>query len=208
MKRVFFALTLFALMLPNSAPAATASAPDVPLRHMVFGITIGIRTIASTQGSGIGTDGGSKASGSGVQGSGTITADVMAPTQDGGLIIKISEEAQDRKAPVVRVAVRMGGEILTPPDAHLLEEESMLLRYLARGIVAVATPAWRPRAGPSLGRPTAASSMTPRKSFRIKWISVREFVKKALAGLSRPPSPLWRTFARTSSPRRSRPRVR
>lgn len=142
MKRLRATFALLALMSPSAAlaaaPAAASEAP--PLRHMVFAITIGIRTLRTTQGSGIGTETGTNASSTGIEGVGTITADVIMPTRDGGLILNISEDAQDRKAPVVRVAVRGTGEVLTPPDANVTAEERILLRYLARSIVALATP--------------------------------------------------------------------
>lgn len=146
MKRVTMMLATLALFggastIPMAAYAADApAATPAPLRHMVFNITVGIRTVSTTQGSGIGTDTGTNASGSGVAGSGIITANVLAPTADGGLILEISEEAQERKAPPTRVAVRATGEVLTPPNANITDEERILLRYLARGIVALRGP--------------------------------------------------------------------
>ena len=137
MKRVLMTLAFLALVLPPAVRAADAPANSAPpLRHMVFAISVGIRSVSTTQGSGIGMDTGTNASGSGQQGSGTITANVIAPTSDGGLILEIGEEAQDRKAPMTRVAVRSSGEVLAPANANVTEEERILLRYLARGIIA------------------------------------------------------------------------
>jgi hypothetical protein len=65
---------------------------------------------------------------------GRIVADVVAATQDGGLVVDVSEDARTRSRHVVRVGIHPNGRLDFPPDADMNEEEGFLLRFLAREI--------------------------------------------------------------------------
>ncbi len=67
---------------------------------------------------------------------GTLTANVVAATPDGGLVIDASFAGNDVSQPVVRVAVFPDGRLGVPPDSRLLPAVARILPLLARGIVA------------------------------------------------------------------------
>jgi hypothetical protein len=66
---------------------------------------------------------------------GRIVCDVVAATPDGGLVVDISEDATERSAAPVRVAVEPNGHLNYSPSTTVFEEEVALLRLLARSIV-------------------------------------------------------------------------
>ena len=66
---------------------------------------------------------------------GRIVCDVVAATSDGGLVVDISEDATERAAPPVRVAVEPNGHLSYSPSTTVFEEEAALLRLLARSII-------------------------------------------------------------------------
>ena len=66
---------------------------------------------------------------------GRIVCDVVAASSDGGLVVDISEDATERAAPPVRVAVEPNGHLSYSPSTTVFEEEAALLRLLARSII-------------------------------------------------------------------------
>lgn len=68
---------------------------------------------------------------------GRIVADVVAVTQDGGLVVDVSEDARARSKHVERVGIHANGRLDFPRDADVSEEEGFLLRFLAREIAPV-----------------------------------------------------------------------
>ncbi|MDQ2680337.1 MAG: hypothetical protein M3Y21_04850 [Candidatus Eremiobacteraeota bacterium] len=142
--RVFLsAAGLFAM----SATAAGADTPT-PIRHLVYNFTYALISNLQISSSGISTsksDGsmGSTAPASGVSNytggnadKGTITADVLQATPDGGLVVNISEQAEStRKAPVVKAAIYGDGRVFYDTSQTMNEEELELLRTLGRNFV-------------------------------------------------------------------------
>ncbi len=125
-----------------------SAGPAKTLRHLIYNFTFTTTSNLAVSTSGISTgtgDGsmGSTAPASGVsnfQGGnadkGTITADVLQATPDGGLVVEISEQAENtRKAPVVKAAVYGDGRVFYDSSQTMNEEELELLRTLGRNFV-------------------------------------------------------------------------
>jgi len=132
-----------------------ARAADVaPLRTLRYAVEVSIKDRRETQGGGIaGTrpgmefkghvvGGGNPTRGDGdstagvaVSAKGAIAVDVVAATDDMGLIVDVAEDAPSRTHAKVRVAIPSRGELLFDPKraADVSEEERALLHWLARG---------------------------------------------------------------------------
>jgi hypothetical protein len=125
-----------ALLFPVAAFAAAipAPAPRV-LRHLTFAVGVDVETRTDTKVSGIEGPPSGTASSTGTQiEKGTITADVVAATGDGGIVIDVSEDTDTRKAGVARVAI-LGSTISYNPNLDVTDEERDLLRFLSRSFV-------------------------------------------------------------------------
>ena len=71
-----------------------------------------------------------------------IRVNILAATDDGGLIAEISEEGRDRNAPLTRVGITKDGQVLAlDKQVALYDEETGLLMLLARDFVAAHDPA-------------------------------------------------------------------
>lgn len=133
-------LTFFASVSLVVAVAWTAAAAaNAPLRHLEFNYETsgsstteqhgsGLRDVAGVSGSDI-----ARSTGNGVD-RGTIEADVLSVTQDGGLIIMTSQEGSEKFAPV-EIAVKGDGSILTPANTSPTQEQRYVLSFLGRGII-------------------------------------------------------------------------
>jgi len=124
--------------------ALPAAAANAPLRHLAFAYDMSTTSTLERQGSGL-ADSGGIASGSAIQRStarqdnkGTIDADVVAATGDGGLIVTTSEEGNERLADT-QVAIRSDGSLLTAPNAKLTDEQRYILTLLGRKIMPYST---------------------------------------------------------------------
>ena len=147
-----FVTSLIVLLSPSPATAA-----DAPLRHMVFnyecGITSvfeqktsGLQTITNSQGGGgmIGVSGsGTQRSNSSTTDQGTIVADVLNATADGGLVIETNDNGRERRWPRTKVGIREDGALLALNAADLSEEQRALVVFLARGLLAGSPEAGR-----------------------------------------------------------------
>ncbi|MBV9270349.1 MAG: hypothetical protein JO165_04590, partial [Candidatus Eremiobacteraeota bacterium] len=97
-------LGVFACIAACALSTTTAfadPASGTPLRHLVYAFTYNVGTTDTIHSSGIGGDG--PASGmsdyqGGTQDKGTLTVDVMQSATDGGLVVKISEQARDTRS--------------------------------------------------------------------------------------------------------------
>lgn len=64
--------------------------------------------------------------------SGTMHVDVVAITDDGGLVVDASVDGAERKAPATRIAIMRDGTLAYDPNAVVLEEERQLLPLMRR----------------------------------------------------------------------------
>jgi len=148
---------LQALVLPILI-AVTAGAPPppgAPLRHLVYTFTWGSsnNTEVHTSGMGDGSPGSSgtsmgaptssgSASGlssfnAAVNDKGTITVDVLREQpNDHGLVVTVSEQAQDNRSAVAATCVVFGNtDVICDPNAKINYEELTLLRFLGANFV-------------------------------------------------------------------------
>jgi hypothetical protein len=144
-----FAVTL-AFAAPIAAPAADA--PAKSLRHLVYDVTYSARTTQEVKSSGFnGGYGGSAMPGEGAgaaSGTGTasqymngddhgkLTIDVVAATQDGGLVVDTSFAGSANVQPTTRVALYADGRLSADPAHPLCPEAVRLLPLIARGFIA------------------------------------------------------------------------
>jgi len=133
----------------GSAVARADTPPPLPsLRHLVFALDLGLRDEYEKRQEnrrrfGIGRMADSRGRVPPDQRTaaydrrlkGRIVCDVVAATSDGGLVVDVSEDATERAAPPVRVAVEPNGHLNYSPSTTVFEEEAALLRLLARSIV-------------------------------------------------------------------------
>ena len=150
----FIFLAGMMLAMTPVAPAFAATTADVPvkpLRTLTWNLTMAVGTMRRIQTSGLrsdsssgmsgGTGSGNTGSGASAESKGTITVDVIAVAAE-GLVVDIAENASGRGRPKVRVAITNAGILSFDPKeaANVSEEETVLLRTLARGFL-VETPA-------------------------------------------------------------------
>ncbi|HTD37952.1 MAG TPA: hypothetical protein VK669_10590 [Candidatus Limnocylindrales bacterium] len=123
---------------------AQGNAPAVkPLRTLVYSVQYSVSTTNEEKTSGfdgnnVPTPYGSATTrrSSSVDEAGTLTADVVAATPDGGLAVDAAFAGKSAAQPSVRVVVYPDGRLSAPPSAQLGPEALRLLPLLARGIVA------------------------------------------------------------------------
>lgn len=140
-----FVTSLIVLLWPFPATAA-----DPPFRHMVFNYECGITSVFEQKTSGLQTVTGSQGGGGmvGVGGSatqrsnsstidrGTIVADVLSATADGGLVLETTDNGRERRWPRTKLGIREDGALLLSNAADLSEEQRVLVVFLARGFLA------------------------------------------------------------------------
>jgi len=135
--RYFAISTLFAAALSLGQPAYAADSP--PLRHLVYSFTYTVATTDTYHTSGLGQE---PASGladynAGALDQGTITADILQASNDGGLVVRISEQARERRSAEPAVCVVYGSTVSAMCDANakVNDEEMALLQVLGRNFV-------------------------------------------------------------------------
>jgi hypothetical protein len=148
---------MLAALAFSSLVAVTAGAPPpvAPIRHLVYTFTWGTsnNTEVHTSGMGDGSAGSSgttmgapTASGSAsgmssfnasVNDKGTITVDVLREQpNDHGLVVTVSEQAQDNRSAVAATCVVFGNtDVICDPNAKINYEELTLLRFLGSNFV-------------------------------------------------------------------------
>jgi hypothetical protein len=146
----FSVAAAFAAPLAASAADAPAPAPAKSLRHLVYDVSYSAHTTHEVKSSGFnGGYGGATAEGSGVAaGGGTasqymngddrgkLTIDIVAATQDGGLVVDTSFSGSTNVQPVTRVAIYSDGRLSADPAHPLSPEAARLLPLIARGFIA------------------------------------------------------------------------
>ena len=160
--------------LPLAASAADAPQPRV-LRSLVYDVTYAAHTAHQMKTSGLnGAYGGMSGEGPGVSGSGTagvgldgsdsgqLTIDVVAATNDGGLVVDAAYNGKLHNQPKMRVAVFPDGRLSADPGKSLGPEALHLLPLLARGFVA--NRAIEPGASWTVNAPAPARGTT---TFRV-----------------------------------------
>jgi hypothetical protein len=150
---IVVAAALFAA--PVTAGAASTTGPGRPVRTLSFDVDVHVLALHETPGEGIrgtrpgvvvkgrmagGRTGGAAGSGDRTQGAaitakGSIGVDVVAVTDDAGLVVDVSETAPERTRPKVRIVLGPDGAVFYDPKnaENLTEEEITLVRWLARG---------------------------------------------------------------------------
>ncbi len=131
-------VSMTALADTSRVAAQTAASATKPIRTMVYAFRFGTSTDVTVHDSGL--DGGPV---SGLADyryaggdEGTITADVVAILKDGGLAIRISEQAKNSRSAPPAVCVTYGSTmVLCDPHAKVNVEEYALLRFLGRNFV-------------------------------------------------------------------------
>jgi hypothetical protein len=145
-------LTALAL---SSLVAVTAGTPPsgAPIRHLVYTFTYGTANNTEVHVSGMGD--GSMASGAAgpptasgsasgmssfnasVNDKGTITVDVLREQpNDHGLVVTVSEQAQDSRSAVAATCVVFGNtDVICDPNAKITYEELTLLRFLGANFI-------------------------------------------------------------------------
>ncbi len=136
MTKRYFILS-FALLfgLSTTGKSTAADAPLKVLRHLKYDVVYGYHSTSDTKVSGFGGDVSGTSSGAGPsdQRTGTITADIVAATADGGLVADVFEEAPKR-TPTVRFGVT-DEKMFFDQSAAIDEEEPEFVHYLARDLV-------------------------------------------------------------------------
>ena len=160
------------------ATFASASAADTqaPLRHLAFKYQLGIQSTLEQHSGGINMDSASGIQTSAMSGSGhdsagstqadegTIVANVIGPTNGGGLLIEISEDGRTHKAGATQVEVRSDGSLLMPASVQLFDEQRFALELLGRNIMPISTVV--PGATWKIAMP-AGSGASDEVSFRV-----------------------------------------
>ena len=154
--RTVRALGALAVLSAAALPAgAVTTSPTV--RHLVYSFTWGTSSTTDVNTSGLpdsasggGGSGGMAATAPGNQGSasgiasygggaedrGTITVDVLRQQPDKGLVVNISEQAQNRRSAEAATCVVYGDTtVVCDPNKKINEEELSLLRFLGDGFV-------------------------------------------------------------------------
>ncbi|HTW83785.1 MAG TPA: hypothetical protein VMD91_06950 [Candidatus Sulfotelmatobacter sp.] len=126
----------------TAAPCAAAGATK-PLRTLVYDLhyTAFNRSNEQTSGftgggGGAGTGGGDVERTSDIDDHGTLTIDVIAATQDGGLVVDTTYSGQNSMQPKLRVAIFSDGRLGMDPAALPSVATLYLAPLLARGLVA------------------------------------------------------------------------
>lgn len=134
---------LVAALFPVSALAATVQTGTPPQRHLAYNFTYGVSTDRETHVSGMGATMSQAGPASGMvdnkagsSDKGTIVVDVLNEQPDSGLVVVISEQAQDsRRANPSTCVVFSDTTIICDPNKRVNSEELTLLRFLGAHFV-------------------------------------------------------------------------
>lgn len=121
-----------------AAPLAGSAETPKPLRSLTYDLQVTVGMVRSIERDAIGTAGSTHGDFAGGAGSrGTITVDVIAATDDHGIVADVRENAEGRSRPPVRVAITGEGALTYDPrqSHNVTGEEDALLRWLARDFV-------------------------------------------------------------------------
>ncbi len=163
-----------AVAAPLAANAADAPAPTRVLRQLVYDVSYSAHTTQQVKSSGFnGGYGGTAQPGEGATASGTgtasqymngddsgkLTIEVVAATQDGGLVVDAAFAGKGNVQPKTRVAVFADGRLSYDPAHPLAPVTTRMLPLIARGFVAErdvsAGSSWSiPAAAPAKGSTT------------------------------------------------------
>jgi len=142
-------VSLRLLSLLAVAVCLTAADPK-PLRHLEYQFTVGVTSESTTHSSGIGATGGTKDSGNDPSGpansssgintlrvgnsdDGTIVADLVSVSGDGGQVYVVSERArQQRNAEPAQCIVYSSTYVICDSSKKVYDEEIALLRVLGK----------------------------------------------------------------------------
>ncbi|HEY6236500.1 MAG TPA: hypothetical protein VIW69_15485 [Candidatus Elarobacter sp.] len=138
-----------AFAAPLAASAADAPAPTRVLRHLLYDVTYSARTTHEVKSSGFnGAYGGGSSDNGVAAGSGSVsqymngddrgklTIDVVAATQDGGLVVDTAFAGEKSTQPTTRVAIYADGRMSADPAHPLAPETARVLPLIARGFIA------------------------------------------------------------------------
>jgi hypothetical protein len=121
-----------------TASVAFADSPK-PIRHLVYNFDVTINSTRTQHDSGIGggPQSGMQESRAGNMDKGQIVVDVMAVQQDSGLVVQVSERAQNSRNAVPTMCVAYGNGAVVCDQSHgdLNQEEMALLRVIGRDFV-------------------------------------------------------------------------
>ena len=116
-----------------------AADSSTPLRHLVYSFTYTVATTDTYHTSGLGQE---PASGladynAGALDQGTITADVVQASTDGGLVVRVSEQAHGQRSasPAMCVLYGVNATAMCDANAKVNDEEMALLLVLGRNFV-------------------------------------------------------------------------
>lgn len=152
----FSALVIAGLLMTSAR--SSAQPPALPsLRHLVYEYRLNATQLTEKDDSGEGRD--STGNGSfgpmapngryvaGNRRTGTIAIDVVAATEDGGLVADVSEGSDGRAGTPVRCTIARSMAVVYDPKFEVADEARLALRYLSRGTMGAATLApgatWR-----------------------------------------------------------------
>lgn len=133
-KALFWGVAFAATCFTPVATRADGDASAKPLRHLRYNVSVGIHTNQrATNFNGPVVTGNDMSTVSG-----SIEADVLGVAPENALVFRISENADNRKEPPVKVGVLTQGRLSVDPkdSANLDDEEMALLSLLGRDVVA------------------------------------------------------------------------
>jgi hypothetical protein len=144
-RTIMLAAACSVIAAASPSPASAQGSPPAvkPLRTLVYAVQFSANTTNEEKTSGFDANNNFTPYGSGmtkrsssVDDSGTLTANVIAATLDGGLAIDTAFAGKTSSQPPVRIVVYADGRLSVPPSAQVSPEVTRLLPLLARGVVA------------------------------------------------------------------------
>lgn len=145
----YFLVAALALAM-NAQAMAIETTTKAPIRHVVYTFTVGIQSSKTVRDSGIGTSpqphissvGGSSSGVAEVKGSvsdeGTIVVDIVAESADGGLVVKVSEQARNGRTaePALCAIYSWNLSAICNSEAKIYDEEGAIVRLVGRNFIA------------------------------------------------------------------------
>jgi hypothetical protein len=123
---------------PSPAASAAATVSGKPLRHLVFSVAVDLNTQTDTRTIDVAANRGGNTEHYIASGSshGTIVCDIVG-VASGDLLVDVSEDAGERSAAKVRVAVQGNGAglVFLPNQGTLTEEETEIVALLSPGLM-------------------------------------------------------------------------
>jgi hypothetical protein len=113
--------------------SARRDTPGEAIRGAAPGVVVKGRMVGGRSGGAAGT--GERTEAAAVTAKGSIGVEVIAATDDAGLVVDVSENAIERTRPKVRIVIAPDGAVFYDPKnaENLTEEELTVVRWLARG---------------------------------------------------------------------------